>query len=396
MTQKLNRFNLYLIVLCLPLYLARFSIWKFPTNVLEIMVIAALLIWLGNMLVKKQFRRIIFLWQERELFWPITLIIIGTTISTIFSKNIFTSFGIWKGWLIIPLCFLILIINNIRTKNHIRNIILSLTVSGVIVSIIAVVYWFNNLLTYDGRLRAFYLSPNYLAMFLSPLLILSIYLYFCFKGKIAKTLLFFSQCLLLVVIYWTNSYGALFSLLGALFLAIIFRWRSQNNRQFLYCLLIFLLIFVLFLLPSRKFQGMLSFDYPSLKSRLLIWNSALVIIKDHPVIGIGPGMFQKYFLDYRVHFAASSEWAVPQPHNIFLAFWLQTGLIGLAGFVWLIKSFFKKDNNSVLLMVLMAAMTSTLLHGLVDTTYWKNDLSMIFWFIVALSYTARRLSYSQR
>lgn len=395
MIQKLNRFNIYLIILCLPLYLARFCVWKFPTNVLELIVITALFIWLGDIILTKQFRKINLLKKEKELLWPIILIVTGMTISTVFSKNISTSFGIWKGWLMIPLCFFIFLINNIKTKNHIRNIILSITISGVIVSIISIYYRLNGYLTYDGRLKVFYLSPNYLAMFLSPILILSIYLYFCFKSKVAKILLFLIQCLLLVVVYWTNSYGALFGILGALFLIIVLRRQSQNNRLFLYFLLFFIFISILFLAPSQKFQGLLNFNYPSLGSRLLIWRGALEIIKDHSLLGIGPGMFQKYFLEYQISSVSYAEWAVPQPHNIFLAFWLQAGIIGLVGFIWIIKFFFK-NNYSIISTILTATMGCILLHGLVDTTYWKNDLSMIFWLIVALGYIARYLSYSQK
>jgi len=32
-----------------------------------------------------------------------------------------------------------------------------------------------------------------------------------------------------------------------------------------------------------------------------------------------------------------------------------------------------------------------LIHGLVDTTYWKNDLSIIFWLVIVLGYKANRL-----
>ncbi|TSC53324.1 MAG: hypothetical protein LiPW39_336 [Parcubacteria group bacterium LiPW_39] len=38
----------------------------------------------------------------------------------------------------------------------------------------------------------------------------------------------------------------------------------------------------------------------------------------------------------------------------------------------------------------MAVMVYILVHGLLDTTYWKNDLALIFWAIIALSYRAAR------
>jgi len=99
------------------------------------------------------------------------------------------------------------------------------------------------------------------------------------------------------------------------------------------------------------------------------------------VIGIGPGTLGKYFPPY-------PQWGVPQPHNIFLAFLFQTGLIGFLGFIWTLILFFKtgirKLNTNPVTICLISLMSYTLIHGLADTTYWKNDLAVIFWIIVGL------------
>jgi len=257
--------------------------------------------------------------------------------------------------------------------------------SGVFVSLIALYYWLSNNLTYDGRLQAFYLSPNYLAMYLSPILILSLCLYSFVKNKILKILLIASSLLLLLVLYLTYSYGAWLGLLFALIFILI---QKKDKKIALVFLFLFILIFVL-QIPSQKFQGFMDFSYPSLESRLVIWQSSWEIIKDNSLIGIGPGMFQEYYLTYQDKFAFYPEWAVPQPHNLFFAFWLQAGLLGLIGFVWLLISFFKKiEPKQILSSILMGTMIYILIHGLVDTTYWKNDLSIIFWLITALNYKA--------
>lgn len=350
---------IYLIVFCLPLYLIRFGSFNF----LEILVYVSFIIWLFS---KKK-----IILPNKWLQYGILLLFSGLTISTVFSVDLRISAGIWKGWFIMPLLFFILAINVIK-EEEIKNILISLTLSGVAVSLIALGYRVFGLLTYDGRLSAFYLSPNHLAMYLSPILILSFYL----KKNIFRTV---AQCLMFLVIYLTYSYGALLGIFAALFLVI--------KKKKLILLLI--LIVLLLQLPTQKFQGYLDLDYPALQSRLVIWQSAARITKDHLLVGIGPGMFQKYYLDYQVFFPPYPEWAVPQPHNIFLAFWLQTGLLGLVGFIWLLVVFFKKN-------LFAAAMVCILVHGLVDTTYWKNDLAMIFWLIIALSCIAGHLFYLQK
>ena len=131
----------------------------------------------------------------------------------------------------------------------------------------------------------------------------------------------------------------------------------------------------------------------------MIWRAAWMIGKDHPIFGIGPGNFLKYYLDYQKRFSEPYlEWAVPEPHNIFLAFWLEAGILGLSGFALLLYWFFKKGifeykkarpgsarhgskdiSATILLISLMAYI---LIHGLFDTTYWKNDLAIMFWVII--------------
>src|SRR3989338_7558911 len=95
-----------------------------------------------------------------------------------------------------------------------------------------------------------------------------------------------------------------------------------------------------------------------------------------------PEIFRGGFLGKQKNYPPYLEWAVPQPHNIYLAFWLQTGLLGLTGFLLLLVWYFKKLLNNLSLVVscwLLVVMTYTLLHGSVDTLYWKNDLSFMFW-----------------
>ena len=85
---------------------------------------------------------------------------------------------------------------------------------------------------------------------------------------------------------------------------------------------------------------------------------------------------------------------MPQPHNLYLAVWLEAGLIGLLGFFLLIAAWFRNlvslrhpdDGNerikktSALLMGLLGLYLAL---GLVDTPFFKTDLAFIFWLILA-------------
>ena len=130
-----------------------------------------------------------------------------------------------------------------------------------------------------------------------------------------------------------------------------------------------------------------------MSSRMMIWKSSALMIKNNFIFGIGPGNFQNKYLEYQKYFPPYLEWAVPQSHNLYLAFWLQSGIIGLIGLIGLISTWLKKtigeilknQKNSALLAVSLGIVIYILLHGILDTTYWKNDLALIFWIFLTFN-----------
>ena len=197
--------------------------------------------------------------------------------------------------------------------------------------------------------------------------------------------------MLLTVLLLTTSHGAWFGVAGALFASFVFSKISEKLR------IIFLTagivlgmtapIFAVRFWPRLQNAFGIS-ERSSIASRIQIWRSAFAIGRENPVFGIGSGAFQEEYLVYQKNYPPYLEWAVPQPHNIYLAFWLQTGFLGLAGFLLLLVWFFRKSLNDRMLDVgfwIFLVMLYTLLHGSVDTLYWKNDLSVIFWALLALT-----------
>ncbi|OGI21597.1 MAG: hypothetical protein A3J06_01000 [Candidatus Moranbacteria bacterium RIFCSPLOWO2_02_FULL_48_19] len=107
------------------------------------------------------------------------------------------------------------------------------------------------------------------------------------------------------------------------------------------------------------------------------------------LFGIGLGRFQEVYLEYQKYFPPYLEWAVPQPHNLYLAVWLQTGLLGLIGFILLVSRAIillikNKSRESALLLGLL---TLYLIYGLFDTPFFKTDLAFSFWLVIALIMT---------
>ena len=77
------------------------------------------------------------------------------------------------------------------------------------------------------------------------------------------------------------------------------------------------------------------------------------------------------------------------PHNLFLNFWTETGLVGLLSFAGILGYAFYlgykiRKNNLIWGAGLITALAVFLIHGLVDVPYFKNDLAMLFWIIISI------------
>ena len=53
----------------------------------------------------------------------------------------------------------------------------------------------------------------------------------------------------------------------------------------------------------------------------------------------------------------------------------------LIGFVWLLVLAFRQKDT----LPVQAALVALIGHGLVDTPYFKNDLSVLFWVLIVLT-----------
>lgn len=388
--------GVYLAAVFSPLYVLKFSLWGLPMNFFEILVYFLFLIWFSRAGFKG-IKNLFFEIGKNKIFAAgLILFFAGALISSALSDDLRTSAGILKGWFIAPFLFFSVIKAEIKTENQIKNIFRALTLSGAAVAAVSLFYFFFGWLTFDGRLAAFYLSPNHFAMYLAPILILAAGLVFVSPNRHEKNIFAAAFVLMSVPLYLTYSYGAWFSLF-CVFAVVLFFSEIKSSKKLIFFTLVLMAVSGLFYfqIGGEKFQNLFS-ERSSFASRLMIWKAALAIGKDNFIFGIGPGMFQKYYLDYQKYFPPYLEWAVPQPHNLFLAFWLQTGIAGLSGFLLILIAFFRKKIPTLLRRKegeqtlknpnfwLALAMLIILIHGLIDTPYFKNDLSALFWLLLAL------------
>ena len=106
------------------------------------------------------------------------------------------------------------------------------------------------------------------------------------------------------------------------------------------------------------------------------------MLRDHPFFGAGLAGYPKIFSPY--HKATYIE-IYQYPHNIILNFWSELGLLGLIALLWLIIQFTRTALQQKQYR-LLACMLVIVIHGLVDVPYFKNDLAVFFWLLIALTF----------
>lgn len=425
-------FLLAILLLAAPLYVWRFSInilgVEFPTNflmlfVFAVIVIAKFIAWdrhsysvLGTW--KSYFKDMQGL--DRMLGLGIILIVLGSIIS-LFAFGIDSSkLGQWIVLYLEPISIFLLIhyfapLNKDPKYNVQRYASLAaywlLLAAGVVAMIqyqtlltLPMDWWGNA--SEPKRAIAFFAHPNAYALFATPLLawllpdvVRRAQALWATARRVAKARDRFWLHLICVVawlvgglgLFLTLSRGAWFGLLVAAGLYVLL---SANKKLMLFFAgAIVVLAMVVAAVPNLRYRVILPFyGEKSAVARLSLWDTGSKMLTDSPqslLLGKGINGFSdnwdKFNTDPNLdHYNF--------PHNIFLNFWIDLGLLGLLGFILvMLSAVWKgiKDRKNPLALGLLLFVAAIVAHGLIDIPYLKNDLALMFWMIYAVSLSPR-------
>lgn len=225
-------------------------------------------------------------------------------------------------------------------------------------------------------------SPNMLAGYLVMAFFISLSV---IKNETRNKKWFIVPILIIYALILTKSIGAWLSLAVCLVILFFLSNKSWKRQKLILVILLFLICLVLtFIILSRGERVINLEDHQNpITQRIQYWLTATNIIKDHFLLGIGPGNFQPAFVNYKTNPSiADAAYA----HNILLHQFSETGILGFMGMVLLIATFMKK--YTIESRFLFLAGLAFILHNLIDFTYFIAQVSMFWWVILGLIETS--------
>jgi putative inorganic carbon (HCO3(-)) transporter len=415
------KYALGLILLLLPTYQIKFQIWQIPFTFLEAMVLILFICWAVRK-IKDKISKIknnqstdgqisIKNLKRDNWFWLILVWLAVATVSMFIAPDLRAAAGVWKAYFLEPILFLIIFVDLIRNKQDLKIIYAAIL---FLVYSLGVVVFYQKMtgqgvlsvetLGADKILRptGLFSHPNFLGLFLGPLIVLAFSQIVNFEPK--KFLTPINSLILLFLgvgaLFFARSEGAIIGLAAGIVFYLLF--FKKIRKYVLIGLVAAVLLAAVYPTPRQYFLEKAFLRDLSGQFRLNIWSGATSLLKTSPILGVGLDGYEKLISDYQAkNFIANNGeklFAPPQPypHNLFLAIWLEMGLAGLVVFLWMIVKFFKQGfedikKEPVLTASVMGAMVCVLVHGLVDTPYFKNDLAILFWLIIGMGMVVNNL-----
>jgi putative inorganic carbon (HCO3(-)) transporter len=371
----------------LPLYVVRWHYGPLPTTLLELLIEATVITY------------VIARWRQgwrrpvrTRIDALVVLLLLAGAVSVVVAHDHRAALGLYKAYFIEPVAVFYLSADLLRNPADRRRVVIALAIGSSILAGLNIAAFARALLAHHVSVgnapNAVYGNANWVALYLEPPFAFAAGLtLFSPAGRPrwlgAAWLAVVGTALLL-----TLSKGAYLGVAALALVAI-----ATAGRKLLLAAVLAAIAVVAYRIPVVA-ERMVSTEYVY-QGRIQIYQATLAMLRDRPIQGLGLSGYS-----YKFHAGVIEIY----PHNLWLAFWVETGLLGvivftllLALLLWIGWRAWPSIDASLrpFLWGALGTLVLWIVHGLVDSPYWKNDMSVEFWiaaaFIVAVAgATARR------
>jgi hypothetical protein len=358
-------------------------------------------------------RRMRLAWRKllASPFLPAALLLfVAAAASTLLAADHHVALRGFREWIIEPVAYFALLLLFAVDLGKWRVLFGALVAAGLVVAVVGLIQRITHQdLSVDTgsaieKVRSVYGSPDNVGLLLDRVIPVCLAVILVASLDRVRRLAWYSVgAILLAVLLLSYSRGA-WAAIAIACLAVVVATRRWGRWVAIAAVVVAL---GLLAVKEKSVVNALSAGHAgTAQNRVYIWKSGLQMLRRHPLFGIGPDNFIHYYaptkqqdpysacapgLGYLDRQHAGAEPCLSHPHNELLDFWLSAGIAGLAAFLWVLilfwRSLYTAFRHAVdgreLVVGAGGAMLASLFHGLVDNSYFLQDLSVIFWFLCA-------------
>jgi O-antigen ligase len=134
---------------------------------------------------------------------------------------------------------------------------------------------------------------------------------------------------------------------------------------------------------------------PANQDRFAMIEIGALIVRDHPLTGVGPNMVPRVYADYRPDYAVND--VNPHLHNVPLQIAAERGLPAVAVWLWFVGALavalfrmFRQRRERVLAAAALASVVAMFGAGLFEYNFGDSEFLMLFLVLVTLPFAAAR------
>jgi len=403
-----------LLVAFLPIYLCRLSLLGLPTTFLELMVTSLFIIWL---LKDKKYKNIN--WRRKNFSqnkisssWRYLLIawLVASLLALAVNPQ-WSALGLWRAYFLEPLMFFLVLVYEIKDDKDQKWIIRAgafLLTGLFLVTVYQFFSSWNLPAAYDWpqsrRLTAVFSYPNALALLVAAPGAFFLGCWLNAKDKLKSWGFLFLFLISALMVWGSQSDGAIVALVITILFWLIsaplddrcLGGSAKKFRKWIFSAWLLIILFFLFSgRPGAYLQDVkqqllapqVDLSATSLEIRSSQWRETINFLQDNFWLGAGLNGYQSALADYH-----QIDWLeiYLYPHNIFLNFWVELGLLGLLAFILILAKLVHSlrtlySRGDAWFWPLAMFWLTWFIQGLVDAPYFKNDLSLLFFIFLALT-----------
>ena len=353
----------------------------------------ALLFWLVRMFLMKKFHL-----ARNPFNIPIAAFLIAAAIGVIMGVDFKHSLKGYTtlGWMSIFFLFVNNVKDETQFKRLVRILILIVTIAGAygIFQHFTRIDFFGNVKYVQksfARSTGFFNSPqtfgNYILLILPVVFGLSFYS----NTRREKRWLQLSGLIILIAIIFSYGRAVWLGVIGGLIFMAILR-----SKKFLLSVLTAIIVGSMFLvfLPSSRVTQRVTGTFKSERpvgDRIYFWEGSLKIIRDYPITGLGWEGFRLVYPRYK---PAKARQLVCHAHNNFVDMAVDSGLLGLGIFIWLLVTIYKVGFHIFkeleegyfkgIAWGFLGSFTAFLIAGLSQYNFGDSEVVMLFYFLLGM------------